>query len=95
MKPLLLTLLAGSILLAAATPREFVLFENGKSDYAIVLPDAPTAEEEGAARELQEYFRKLTGVLLAVHPASQKIAQPLSSAGRPRPRTPLAPPPNP
>lgn len=74
MKPLLLTLFAGSILLAAATPREFVLFENGKSDYAIVLPDAPTAEEEGAARELQEYFRKLTGVLLAVHPASQKSA---------------------
>ena len=94
MKPLLLTLFAGSILLAAATPREFILFENGKSDYAIVLPDAPTAEEEGAARELQEYFRKLTGVLLAVHPASQKNA-PLSSAGRPRPRTPLAPPPNP
>ena len=42
------------------------LVTNGTSSYTIVLPEKPTAVEETAAKELQNYLKKISGALLPV-----------------------------
>jgi hypothetical protein len=45
---------------------DLVLAENGRSDYAIVLPDAPTPVQKTAANELRSYFAQATGAELPI-----------------------------
>jgi len=40
------------------TPRAGMLYENGKTDYRILLPAVPSVSEEFAAKELTRIFRK-------------------------------------
>ncbi len=72
-RPLLLCCL---LLLAVSFPglarEKLLLYEDGKSAYAIVLPERPTEEEEWVAGELQEAFRRMTGVELPRLPYSQR-----------------------
>ncbi|MBQ6828596.1 MAG: hypothetical protein IJO46_11340, partial [Thermoguttaceae bacterium] len=51
---------------ASAFAADLVLAENGRSDYAIVLPDAPTPVQQTAANELRSYFAQATGVELPI-----------------------------
>ncbi len=44
----------------------YSLVENGKSDYKIVVPNAPKEYETEAANDIQEYFEQATGVLLDI-----------------------------
>jgi len=59
-----------SVLLAqkqkTSVPKEFSIINNGKSTYKIVVPVNPTIVEQTAARELQEYLQKSSGILLPV-----------------------------
>ena len=47
---------------------------DGKSEYVIVLPQAPTPVEQTAARELGEYLGKVTGAVLPILPENQAPA---------------------
>ncbi len=49
-----------------AVETEMVLAEDGRSDFAIVLPDGADACIQTAARELGDYFEKISGVSLPV-----------------------------
>ena len=42
------------------------LFRNGRSDYKIVVSDSAHDSEKAAARELQDYIRQISGVLLPI-----------------------------
>lgn len=42
------------------------IVRDGKSDYVIVIPQSPTMIEQRAAKELNEYLRRMTGVMLPV-----------------------------
>ncbi|MBR4833787.1 MAG: DUF4838 domain-containing protein [Thermoguttaceae bacterium] len=50
----------------AASADDLTLAENGRSDYAIVLPDAPSPVQKTAANELRSYFAQATGVELPI-----------------------------
>jgi len=45
---------------------EIVLINNNASQYALVIPGKPTLAEEKAAKILQAYFKKITGVTLPI-----------------------------
>ena len=49
--------------LAAAAPK---LVENGRSDYAIVLPQSAILPEETAAKELQSMLKRISGAELPI-----------------------------
>lgn len=59
MKKLLICaiLLCGMAVFAA----EFVFAENNKANYTIVIPDKTAGFEEQAAKDLQEFFKKMSG----------------------------------
>jgi hypothetical protein len=61
------------LLLAAGRPGAggIWLVREGKSDYVIVLPAAPSAVETTAARELQEHLAQATGAKLPILPEGQ------------------------
>lgn len=42
------------------------IVRDGKSDYVIVVPQSPTMIEQRAAKELNEYLRRMAGVVLPV-----------------------------
>lgn len=54
------------VALGAAGASAATLVRDGKSDYAIVLPDAPQPAESTAARELQEHLLQATGARLPI-----------------------------
>lgn len=49
-----------------ACSNDLEIIRGGKSDYVIVLPQSPTMIEQRAAKELNEYLYKMTGVVLPV-----------------------------
>ncbi|MBO5821688.1 MAG: hypothetical protein J6R86_01585 [Lentisphaeria bacterium] len=53
-------------LFGAALLHGGVLFENGKSDWQIVIPTKPDAAEKYAATELQTFLKKISGAELAI-----------------------------
>ena len=60
---------------ASAFAADLVLAENGRSDYAIVLPDAPTPVQQTAANELRSYFAQATGVELPILAAKDAVGK--------------------
>ncbi|MBQ6827261.1 MAG: hypothetical protein IJO46_04530, partial [Thermoguttaceae bacterium] len=60
---------------ASTFAADLVLAENGRSDYAIVLPDAPTPVQKTAANELRSYFAQATGVELPILAAKDAADQ--------------------
>ena len=59
-------LFADEITVGSAPPRALTLAAKGRSDYAIIVPQAATAAEKRAAALLQEYLKKSTGALLPI-----------------------------
>lgn len=52
---------------------QFIIISKGKTAYEIVLPVKPTVVEQTAAKELQEYLQKSTGVLIPVVAESNSV----------------------
>lgn len=61
--------------LAFSTPPSIELVTNGKSQYTIVIPAAPSAQEKRASELLQKYVEKMSGCRLP-------IASQMASAGK-------------
>jgi len=59
----------GSRFAAGAESENLALVKDGKSQYAIVIPDAPTAQEKFAGEELAKYLKHISGAELAVQSA--------------------------
>jgi hypothetical protein len=55
-----------SLLITAGNPQDHVLFANGVSDYAIVLPAAASDAEKWAAQELQHWLKEVSGAELPI-----------------------------
>ncbi|MBN2021241.1 MAG: DUF4838 domain-containing protein [Pirellulales bacterium] len=72
-----LVILLASICMSdsASAEESLVLAEQGKSVYAIVLPDEPTLSEKTAAAELQSHLEKATGAKLEVLSEGQAPAE--------------------
>lgn len=70
--------------LAAAAPK---LVENGRSDYAIVLPQSAIPPEETAARELQSMLKRISGAELPIVRTKPTRAKRSCSAGATGPRS--------
>ncbi|MDR0870881.1 MAG: DUF4838 domain-containing protein [Planctomycetaceae bacterium] len=58
-------------LAGVCTAGTLTLSTDGKTDYAVVLPDAATPVETTAAKELQEHLKQITGAGFAVVKESQ------------------------
>ena len=69
--------------LATAAPK---LVENGRSDYAIVLPQSATLPEETAAKELQSMLKRISGAELPIV-RDETYAGKACSAGATGPRS--------
>ena len=54
------------MLFAVTTHAERVLFDNGRSEYAIVLSGKASSSEKAAAKELQYYINKISGATLPI-----------------------------
>ena len=54
------------LLLAVCANAADWLFQNGKSDYQIVISSEASASEQTAARELQQYLERISGVCLPI-----------------------------
>jgi hypothetical protein len=68
----------------AANPEKIILADQGKSSYSIVLcPDADS-NDRNAATLLQQYFRRATGVSLAITGKNQKEKHAIYLASRGR-----------
>lgn len=50
----------------SAKPRTFILAENGKSNYEIVLSGSASEVEQFAAEELQKYLKTMTGAMIPI-----------------------------
>lgn len=50
---------------------DLTLAHDGKTDYAIVLPERPSGPESRAAKELQAYMREVTGAEFQIRPAKE------------------------
>ena len=55
-----------SLLILASCARNHVLFENGASDYSIVIDKNAPASEQYAASELRDHIAKVSGVTLPI-----------------------------
>jgi len=65
------------LLLGACSPdREITLIEDGASAYQLVIADEAAEEARQAARELQDYLEKISGVQLPVVRRSEKVDGP-------------------
>ena len=68
------TLIASVVSAASATAfcADLKLFENGKSDYQIVVPDKPSAMAKKCVEELNYHIKEATGVTLPVVKESKR-----------------------
>ncbi|MCG2679462.1 MAG: DUF4838 domain-containing protein [Kiritimatiellae bacterium] len=74
----------GSRFVAGAEPGNLALVKDGKSQYAIVIPDAPTAQEKFAGEELAKYLKQISGVELPIKSdvAGRKIVVAMAKDGK-------------
>lgn len=60
-----------ALIVAASAGADLTIVEEGASDYAIVVPDRPTAEETHAAEDLAQYLATATGAELPIVAAGE------------------------
>lgn len=59
-----------------ALSQDIVLTANAKTDYTIIIPQKATAIEEKAAKEFQQYIRKISGAVMPIlNDNSQKSSE--------------------
>jgi hypothetical protein len=63
---LLLCLVLGSAALAGELKGGLTLVNNGQSDYLIVIPASPRADEKRAAEELRNFIKQISGAFLTI-----------------------------
>ena len=83
MKHFLCTAFAFLLLLDCAQAQPLTLSKDGKTEYIIVLPAAPTAVEQTAAKELKEHLDAVTGAGFAI------VKETETDAAKPQGRTSL------
>ncbi len=60
----------------SADEQKLTLAQNGNSDYAIILPNEASAVQQSAARELQTFFKEITGISLPINHESDTKTTP-------------------
>ena len=66
MKRFPLIMLVAVVIAFAVAMQKPTLFNNGKSDYSIVLCKNASTSEQTAAKELQQYLEQIGGVVLPI-----------------------------
>jgi hypothetical protein len=67
--------ISGEIPFHAGALREFTLFEDGRSDYTIVLGPGASESERWAASELQNWLGKISGVQLPIRESLEPVGE--------------------
>ena len=71
--PSIALLLLSFVIHSCSSASGLVLVEDGQSDYRIVIPSAPSAYEQKAAYELQDYLERISGARLPIFQDSTKF----------------------